>query len=241
MFMPSNQQTTPAKPRRRPHNEWTFRNRESAGLMLAERLKASTLDHPLVLAIPRGGVVVGAVLAHELGAELDVVLARKLRAPGNPEYAIGAVSETGLVYLNPASDDDLLEHEGYLAKERELQLSEMKWRKEIYRSVRAQASIAGRSVILTDDGIATGATVIAALQVVRAQLPRKIIVAAPVASLEGLEEVRRLCDKIICLSCPPVFWSVGQWYGDYPPVDDDQVKLLLRTCANVARLSEPSA
>src|SRR5262249_9668706 len=135
MFMPSNQQTAPAKPLHRPHNEWTFRNRESAGLMLAERLKARSLDRPLVLAIPRGGVVLGAVLARELGAELDVVLARKLRAPGNPECAVGAISETGQVYLHPASDDDLLEHEGYLAKEREHQLSEMNWRKEIYRSV----------------------------------------------------------------------------------------------------------
>jgi predicted phosphoribosyltransferase len=240
MFMPSNQQTTSVRPRRRPHNEWTFRNRESAGLMLAERLKARSLDRPLVLAIPRGGVVLGAVLARELGAELDVALVRKLRAPGNPECAVGAISETGQVYLNLASDDDLLEHEGYLAKEREHQLSELNWRKEIYRSVRPQASIAGRSVILTDDGIATGATLIAALQVVRAQSPREIIVAVPVTSLEGLEEVRRLCDKIVCLSCPPVFWSVGQWYEDFPAVDDDQVKLLLRACGAVACPSEPS-
>jgi putative phosphoribosyl transferase len=240
MFMPSNQQTASSRPRRRPHNEWTFRNRESAGLMLAERLKTRSLDHPLVLAIPRGGVVVGAVFAHELGAELDVVLARKLRAPGNPEYAVGAVSETGQVYLNPAADDDLLQYEGYLARERDHQLSEMKWRREIYRSVRPQASIAGRSVILTDDGIATGATLNAALQVVRAQRPREIIVAVPVASLEGLEEVRRHCDKVICLSCPPVFWSVGQWYEDFPAVDDDQVKLLLRAWGNVACPSEQS-
>src|SRR6516225_383837 len=135
MFMPSNQQTTPAKPRRRPHNEWTFRNRESAGLMLAERLKASTLDHPLVLAIPRGGVVVGAVLAGELGADLDVVLSQKLRAPHQPELAIGAISESGDVYLNEYAEDALAFNEDFLGEERRRRLAEIAWRTQVFRSV----------------------------------------------------------------------------------------------------------
>ena len=150
-----------------------FRNREDAARQLAEKLKGRQLHDPLVLAIPRGGVVTGAVLARELGADLDVVLSRKLRAPGQPELAIGAISEDGRVYLNHHAEAFLDLLEDYLAEERRHQLSEIGRRKKLFRAVRPEAPITGRSVIVTDDGIATGSTMIAALQAVKTQNPQR--------------------------------------------------------------------
>jgi putative phosphoribosyl transferase len=146
-----------------------FRNREDAAHQLAKKLKGRALRDPLVLAIPRGGVVTGVILAQDLGADLDVVLSRKLRAPGNPEFAIGAISENGQVYLNPDVGDmaDLIEE--YLAEEKAHQLAEIARRKKLFRAARPEAPVSGRSVIVTDDGIATGSTMIAALQGLKGQ------------------------------------------------------------------------
>jgi predicted phosphoribosyltransferase len=208
-----------------------FRNREDAARQLAQRLKNRELHDPLVLAIPRGGVVTGAVLAQELGAELDVVLSRKLRAPGQPELAIGAITEDGGVYLNHHAQAFLDLLEDYLVEERRHQLAEIARRKQLFRGVRPQASVADRSVIVTDDGIATGSTMIAALQAVKTQKPREVIVAVPVASADRLEEVRRLCDDVVCLLCPEEFWAIGQFYQDFTQVEDEQVLDLLRQAA----------
>lgn len=206
-----------------------FRDREDAARMLAQRLKGRDLHNPLVLAIPRGGVVTGAVLAQEIGAELDVVLSRKLRAPGQPELAIGAVSEDGRVYLNHFGREALDLPEEYLAKERRHQLGEIARRKKLFRDVRPQASVAGRTVIVTDDGIATGSTMIAALQAIKDQNPREVIVAVPVASPDRLEEVRRWCDDVVCLLSPSEFWAIGQFYEDFTQVEDEAAVDLLRS------------
>ncbi|HMB03438.1 MAG TPA: phosphoribosyltransferase family protein, partial [Isosphaeraceae bacterium] len=192
-------------------------------------LQGRELQDPLVLAIPRGGVVTGAVLARELGAELDVVLARKLRAPGQPELAVGAVAEEGQVHLNQPIEGHLGLTEEYVARERAHQLSEIARRKELFRAVRPPASLAGRSVIVTDDGIATGATMSAALQVAHAQNPHELIVAVPVASPDRLEEIRRRCDEVICLLAPRSFWAISQFYKDFSPVEDHEALELLRT------------
>jgi predicted phosphoribosyltransferase len=205
-----------------------FRDREDAARQLAEKLKGRELHNPLVLAIPRGGVVTGAVLAQELGAELDVVLSRKLRAPGQPELAVGAVSEDGRVYLNHHARAFLDQMEEYLAEERRHQLGEIARRKKLFRAVRPQAPVAGRSVIVTDDGIATGSTMIAALQAVKPQNPREVIVAIPVASPDRLAEVRRWCDDVVCLLSPEEFWAIGQFYEDFRQVEDEQAINLLR-------------
>lgn len=205
-----------------------FHNREDAARQLAGKLKGRELYDPLVLAIPRGGVVTGAVLARELGADLDVVLSRKLRAPGQPELAIGAISEDGRAYLNHHARAFLHLLEDYLTEERRHQLAEIARRKKLFRTVRPQAPVADRSVIVTDDGIATGSTMIAALQTVRTQSPREVIVAVPVASPDRLEEVRRWCDDVVCLLRPEEFWAIGQFYRDFSQVEDEEALALLR-------------
>jgi hypothetical protein len=217
-----------------------FRDRKDAAQQLAAKLKGRPLREPLVLAIPRGGVVTGAVLARELGAELDVVLSRKLRAPGQPELAIGAIAEDGQVYLNHYAEEFLDVLQDYLVEERRYQLAVIARRRQLFRAVRPQAPVAGRSVIVTDDGIATGSTMISALQAVKAQKPRELIVAVPVASPDRLEEVRRWCDDVVCLLTPQEFWAVGEFYLDFSQIEDEEVVELLRTSA-VAPLSAEAA
>lgn len=208
-----------------------FRDREDAARQLADKLKGRELHRPLVLAIPRGGVVTGAVLARELDADLDVVLSRKLRAPWQPELAVGAVSEDGRVYLEPHARAVVDLTDEYLDGERRHQLAEIARRKKLFRGIRAQESVTGRSVILTDDGIATGSTMLAALQVVNEQQPHEVIVAVPVAPPDRLEEIRSRCDDLVCLHSPEDFWAIGQFYADFTQVEDEEVVELLRTAA----------
>lgn len=208
-----------------------FRDRTDAAQQLAEKLKGREFRNPLVVAIPRGGVVTGAVLARELGADLDVVLARKLRAPLQPELAVGALSEAGEIYLNHHADEVLGITEEYLAEERQRQLGEIARRKQLFRQVKPQEPVAGRSVIVTDDGIATGSTMIAALQMIKTQQPHETIVAVPVASPDRLVAVRQWCDEIVCLLAPQSFWAIGQFYQDFAQVEDEQVVEILREFA----------
>ncbi|HTU19987.1 MAG TPA: phosphoribosyltransferase family protein [Gemmataceae bacterium] len=211
-----------------------FRDRKDAGRKLAQRLKERAWHDPLVLAIPRGGVVAGAMLAQELGADLDVVLSRKLRAPGQPELAIGAISEDGRVYVNPHALAALDVMDEYIAEERHHQLAEIARRKKLFRAIRPPAPIAGRSVIVTDDGIATGSTMIAALQSLKTQNPHEVVVAVPVASPDRLAEVGRWCDEVVCLLAPEAFWAIGQFYEDFRQVEDAEVVELLRDFAPAA-------
>lgn len=205
-----------------------FRDRTEAGQRLGRQLKGRKLYAPLVLAIPRGGVVTGLALARELSAELDVVLARKLRAPYQPEFAIGAISEEGQVTLNSEVRHIAGVTEEYLERETRHQLREIERRKKLIRAIRSPAQVSGRSVIVTDDGIATGSTMIAALQMVRIQKPHELIVAVPVAAPERLEQVRQFCDDAVCLLAPEVFYAVGQFYEEFEPVEDEDVVQLLR-------------
>src|SRR5262245_1226086 len=185
-----------------------FRNREDAARRLAARLKGRPLVAPLVLAIPRGGVVTGAALARELGAELDVVLSRKLRTPGHPELAMGAVSEAGHLYLAPHAGLPVDVLGEAFEFERAFQLAELERRRGLYRAARPPARAAGRSVIVTDDGIATGSTMLAALRTARAQRPRELIVAVPVAPPDRIGEVREHCNEVVCLEAPEGDWAV---------------------------------
>jgi predicted phosphoribosyltransferase len=217
-----------------------FRDREDAAYKLATAMRDLKLDNPLVLAIPRGGVATGAVLARELGAELDVVLSRKLRAPDQPELAIGAISEDGQVHLNQRAVEALGVTDEYLQQEKQHQLAEIARRNQLFRSVRPEASISGRTVIVTDDGIATGSTMMAALQTVRPQRPAQLIVAVPVAPYDRLAAFEERCDKVVCLHSPAEFWAVGQFYEDFPTIEDEQVVELLKSFAPAALVEAKS-
>ena len=218
-----------------------YHDRADAARQLAQKLRARELRHPLILAIPRGGVVIGAVLAHELNAELDVVLARKLRAPNQPEYAIGAVSEDGQVFLNQEAVEGLELAPEYLLAERRRQLAEIHRRKELFRAIRPAAKLSQRSVIVTDDGIATGSTMIAALQIARLHHPSELLAAAPVAAPDRLAQVRRHCDEAICLLVTREFFGVGQFYEDFRQVSDEEVIELLREAVAAHSKSNPPA
>lgn len=207
-----------------------FNNRTEAGMLLAERLRGTDTEKPLVLAIPRGGIEVGAAIARGLGCELDVVLSRKLRAPNQPELALGAVSESGVVYLNRFAAAMTNAGNAYVEAERKQQLDEIDRRRKMFRAVRPQADVRGRTVILTDDGIATGATMIAALKTVRAAGAKQVIVAVPVGAPDRIDALRPLCDRVECLVEPADFWAVGQFYRDFEQVSDERVVELLRAC-----------
>lgn len=205
-----------------------FRDRQDAAARLAKALLDRSLRDPVVLAIPRGGIAIGAGLAERIGAELDVTLSRKLRAPAQPELAIGAVSETGQVFLNEAVVRATGASPTYVEHEKQFQLQELARRQKLFREIRPPAVLKGRSVIVTDDGIATGSTMLAALQAIQAQQPHEVIVAIPVAPPDRLIPLKPWCQEIVCLMTPSNFRSVGQHYLDFGQLDDGIVSELLQ-------------
>ena len=209
-----------------------FRDRADAAQQLAARFERIPLQRPIVLAVPRGGVALGAPLARILVAELDVVLARKLRAPFQPELAVGSVAETGHTFVNESVARSTEATAEYLAEEKAFQLGEIERRKKLFRGVRPPADLTDRTVIVTDDGIATGATMLAALQSIRLQHPREIILAVPVAAPGRLRPLQKWCDRVICLDEPATFWSVGQFYKNFTQLEDADVVALLQDSAS---------
>ena len=203
-----------------------FRDRADATLALAGRLAAYRGTHPLVLAIPRGGVPIAQGIAQALGGEIDVVLVRKLGAPFSAEFAVGAVDEGGRIYRLPhaaqADADD-----AYIQREAARQLAVLSRRRERYTPLRPPVDPAGRTVIVVDDGLATGATMTAALMAVRARQPAKLICAVPVAAPDSLARVAALADEVVCLHAPSNFVAVGQFYTIFDQVDDDAVAAIL--------------
>ncbi|QID16801.1 phosphoribosyltransferase [Nitrogeniibacter mangrovi] len=208
-----------------------FQNREDAARQLAARLVGQPLKQPVVLGIPRGGAVLAAVLARQLGAEFDVVLARKLRAPWQPELAIGALGEDGRVQLTDFAASVPGATRAYIDTEREHQAAEIRRRQALFRTVRPAVEVAGRSVIVTDDGLATGATMLAALHVLEAHTPHELIVAVPVAPPETLAHIAPHCDRVECLIAPPDMSAIGAYYADFTQVEDAEVVRLLREAA----------
>jgi predicted phosphoribosyltransferase len=216
-----------------------FRNREEAALRLAGQLRRLRLIDPLVLGVPRGGVVVGAVLAEVLGAELDVVLAGKVRAPGRPEWTVGAVAENGFIYLN-ALAGVLGEKPGEdLGRAYHRQMQELARRRSLLCGRGAALPVAGRSVIIADDGIVTGSTMIAAVETVRAQGPRTLVAAVPVLARQRVEEFRRRCDQLLFLAAPVTVAAIDAFYEDFTPISDEQVVLLLREHAAARAMRAP--
>lgn len=204
-----------------------FRDRIDAAEQLARRLAAYRGTNPLILSIPRGAVPMGDVLAERLEGELDVVLIRKLRAPFNPEFALGAVDESGWSCVADYATSAGATPE-YIKMEKQIQLETMARRRAQYTPVRLPISPKGRTVIVIDDGLATGATMISALHAVREKGPARLICAVPVAPPDTLEKVSRLADEVVCLDAPMAFHAVGQFYGDFPQVEDEDVVEILR-------------
>jgi len=213
-----------------------FRDRNDAATRLAARLMAYQGRNPLILAIPRGAVPMAKIIADKLGGDLDVVLVRKLRAPRQPELAIGSVNESGWTYQ--------ADHAGfygasaeYIEAEKRLQMQTIRQRRAQYTPIRPAVNPAGRIVIVIDDGLATGATMISALHGLRASKPARLVCAVPVAPPDTLAKVAELADEVVCLEAPAFFQAVGQFYQHFPQVDDDEVVEILRTCNPGAALS----
>ena len=203
-----------------------FSNREQAARLLAEKLTAYKGKNPLILAIPRGAVPMAKLIAEALGGEFDVVLVRKLGAPGNPEFAIGAIDETGWAYLGPyaamAGADS-----GYIERIKAQELATIRKRRAQYSPLHPPIDPQGRVVIVVDDGLATGSTMLAALHALRSRAPQKLVCAVPVAPPETLEKVGERSDEVVCLHAPENFQAVGQFYADFGQVEDEEVITLL--------------
>lgn len=207
-----------------------FADRTDAGRQLADKLQSFQVEHPLILALPRGGVVVAAVIARALHCDLDVSLVKKLRAPRDPELAVGALSEDGFPYINKDVAQTTGADESYLQYEIKERRAEIIAQQESYRKIKPHIPVTGRTAILVDDGLATGATMIAAVQATALARPAKLVVAVPVSPPDTVRTLKAMpqLDEVICLSTPPWFSGVGQFYEDFTQVSDDEVVALLR-------------
>jgi putative phosphoribosyl transferase len=222
-----------------------FQNREEAGLHLARRLDAYRDDPSgLILALPRGGVAVGYSLSLALRLPLDVFITRKLGAPGNPEYAIGAVTETGSVFLNPEARG-VLDAYAFSSEDLEKQIralqEEIARRQVLYRHGRPLPALTKRTVLLVDDGIATGATFLASAKALRGLGVQRLVAAVPVGPENTLSQVKRQVDELVVLETPEPFFAVGNHYLDFAQVEDAGVIRYLATAASALRGSnQPS-
>lgn len=203
-----------------------FTDRLAAAEQLATSLQKYRGRHPLILAIPRGAVPMGKVLAQRLRGELDIVLAHKLASPFNPEFAIGAIDETGWVYLPPTTEEDE-DTIAMMEKIKERQLAELQQRRARYTPFMHSIDPQGRVVIVVDDGLATGATMIAALHAVRARNPAELICAIPIAASDSLEKITPLVDRAVCLHETLQFGAISQFYVRFSQVDDEEVSQIL--------------
>ena len=210
-------------------DEDVFADRADAGRKLAARLLKYKDQHPVVLGVPRGGVPVAFEVARALNAPLDVIIVRKLGAPGEPELGVGAVvdGDHPETILNRELMSALRVSRDYLEREIHNQLKEIQRRNLVYRAGRARIELKDRIVILVDDGIATGGSIRAALRGIRQQAPKKVVLAVPVGPADTIESLRAELDEIVCLTTPPMFFGIGEFYNDFHQLADAEVMRLL--------------
>src|SRR5882724_3681380 len=206
-----------------------YRDRSEAGKHLAARLaKYANRDDVLVLALPRGGVPVGFEVAKQLHVPLDIFLVRKLGLPGHEELAMGAISTGGVRVLNEDVVDYLQIPEGVIDAIAAIELRELERRERAYRGDRPEPDVQGKTIILVDDGLATGSTMRAAAVALRQQNPARIVIAVPVSARQTCDEYRMGVDEIVCVNMPEPFHGVGLWYNDFSQTSDDEVRELLK-------------
>jgi putative phosphoribosyl transferase len=210
-----------------PWQQIRFADRRDAGRQLAEELLPLAYDNPLVIGLPRGGVPVAREVALALHAPLDFLAVRKLGAPRNPEYGIGAVAEDGTRVIDSEAIAILRIGNGVLDTITARETAELQRHVAIYRDDRPPLKLSGHSVIVVDDGVATGVTDAAALRAVRRLGPRRLVLAVPVCPPDSARRLREEADEVVCLHAPPRFFGVGQWYEDFSQVSDEEVVSIL--------------
>ncbi len=209
------------------HSSEPFAGRTQAGNLLANELKQYCGQDVVVLGIPRGGIIVARQVADALNGDLDIVLSHKLGAPGNPELAIGAVCEDGTVFVDQTILSYIGADDSYIEQEKARKLQEINERVKLYRQALAKLALNDRIVIVTDDGVATGATMQAALWAVTHEHPRRIIAALPTGPDETITRLAQDADETICLRTPPFFGALSRFYLDFSQVQDEQIVEIL--------------
>lgn len=206
-----------------------FADREDAGQQLAAELIRFKDKNPVVLALPRGGVPIGLEVATALEAPMDLILVRKIGAPGQPELALGAVVDGGQpeLVINEDVRRMLQVSDDYIEQAKARQLEEIERRRKLWLGARPRVAVKDRTALVVDDGIATGATVRAALHAVRRARPAHLVLAAPVAPPETIESLRKDADEVVCLATPAAFWAISVFYGSFPQVADDEVSAMM--------------
>ena len=208
-------------------NQVIFKSRDETGGLLAEKLLALQLSSPIVIAIPRGGVVIGCEIAKRIGAELDIITPKKIPAPQNPELAIGAVMHDGSFFLNEEVAAASSASEAYIENAKESARNESARRLSVYRGARAPPALGGRAVVLADDGIATGSTMEVAIKWAKEQNAKRIVVAVPVIPTSILAKLKKYVDDVVYVEATESFFAIGQFYKIFEQVSDEEVIRML--------------